>query len=385
MSAWRCLFWVQSLLGSGHLRRALLVAEAIAARGAAVTLVNGGLPGPWSARGVEVVQLPPVVASDPTLSGLAQPDGSPVPAAVWARRREILSHLLGEVAPSAILTEMFPFGRRAFRAELLPLLAQAKALSPRPAIAASVRDVLVSKDPARCAWMLEAARGFYDRVLVHGDERLLPFAASFPFAGELGPRLVHTGFVRPPLPPAPTGAGPAPTVLVSAGGGAVGERLLRAALAARPLTRLAGEPWLLVGGQNLPEAAFARLVAALPEGCTLVRHRDDLPLLMCRARVSVSQAGYNTVVEGLSVGARMMLVPFAAGNEDEQSRRARRLEELGLAETVDEAELGAQALAAAIDRTLARPRPSPASWSFEGAERTAAILESLVAEGQLVA
>ena len=27
MSRARCLFWVQSLLGSGHLRRALLVAE----------------------------------------------------------------------------------------------------------------------------------------------------------------------------------------------------------------------------------------------------------------------------------------------------------------------------------------------------------------------
>ena len=44
--SWRCLFWVQSLLGSGHLRRALLLAEAFAARGAEVILVNGGPPGP---------------------------------------------------------------------------------------------------------------------------------------------------------------------------------------------------------------------------------------------------------------------------------------------------------------------------------------------------
>ena len=27
---WRCLFWVQSLLGSGHLRRAQLLADAFA-------------------------------------------------------------------------------------------------------------------------------------------------------------------------------------------------------------------------------------------------------------------------------------------------------------------------------------------------------------------
>ena len=61
--AWRCLFWVQSLLGSGHLRRALLLAEAFAARGGEVTLANGGSPGPWApAPGVRLVQLPPISA-----------------------------------------------------------------------------------------------------------------------------------------------------------------------------------------------------------------------------------------------------------------------------------------------------------------------------------
>jgi predicted glycosyltransferase len=378
---WRCLLWVQSLLGSGHLRRAMLVAEAFAARGAAVTLVNGGPPGPWpAAPGVRLVQLPAIVAKDAHFSDLVDTSGASVTPALRMERQRILLSLLEMQPPEVFTTEMFPFGRRAFRGELLPLLEATCRFRPRPLVVASVRDVLVGKpDQRRYDWMVETCLAHYDRVLVHGDERLLPFALSFPRAAELGDRLVHTGFVHPGAAPDPARDEPAPGVLVSAGGGAVGEQLLRAALAARPLTRLAAAaPWLLVGGQNLPEPAFAALQAGSPEGCALVRHRADLPELMGRCGVSVSQAGYNTVVEGLIAGARMVLVPFAEAGEDEQRRRALRLQELGGAEVVPESELTPETLAAAIDRVGSRPRPSAAPWSFDGAARSADIVAALV-------
>ena len=379
---WRCLFWVQSLLGSGHLRRAMLVAEAFAARGAAVALVNGGPPGPWPAGpGVRLVQLPPVVAKDARFSDLVDASGASVTPALRTERQRTLLSLLEMQPPDVIATEMFPFGRRAFRGELQPLLQAARGCRPGPLVVASVRDVLVGKaDPRRYDWMVETCLAHYDRVLVHGDERLLPFAASFPRAAELGGRVAHTGFVHPATAPDLARDEPAPAVLVSAGGGAVGERLLRAALAARPLTKPAAAPWLLVGGQNLPGPAFAALEVMQPEGCALVRHRADLPALMARCGVSVSQAGYNTVVEGLAVGARMVLVPFAEGAEDEQRHRALRLQELGVAEVVPESELTPKALAAAIDRVGSRPRPSPAPWSFDGAARSAEIVAALVRE-----
>jgi predicted glycosyltransferase len=380
VSRWRCLFWVQSLLGSGHLRRAQLLADALVAEGAAVTLVNGGPPGPWpAAPGVELVQLPPITAPDGDFRNLVDATGAPVSAALRAQRQHALVGLLLGRQPQVVVTEMFPFGRRFFRGELVPLLEAAAAQRPRPLVVASVRDVLVSKpDRASYAWMAELALAHYDKVLVHGDERLLPFALSFPLAGSLGEKLVHTGFVHAAAVAAD--AEPAPAVLVSAGGGAVGERLLRAALAARPATSLATAPWLLVGGQNLPEPAFAALRALAPPGCTLVRHRADLAVLMGRCTVSVSQAGYNTVVEGLVAGARMVLVPFAAGGEDEQTRRAGRLQALGLAELVAEAAPTAAALAAAIDRIAARPRPRVQAWSFDGAARSAALLRAMVEE-----
>jgi predicted glycosyltransferase len=377
---WRCLFWVQSLLGSGHLRRAMLVAEAFAARGGAVTLVNGGPPGSWPAgAGVRLVQLPPVVAKDARFSELVDASGVSVTPTLGTERQRTLLSLLEMQPPEVIATEMFPFGRRAFRGELLPLLGAARGCRPRPLVLASVRDVLVGKpNPRRHGWMVQTCLAHYDRVLVHGDERLLPFAASFPRAAELGDRVVHTGYVHPGVVPDPARDEPAPAVLVSAGGGAVGERLLRAALVARPLTELAAAPWLLVSGQNLPAPAFAALQADLPEGCALARHRADLPALMGRCAVSVSQAGYNTVVEGLIAGARMVLVPFAEAGEDEQRRRALRLQELGVAEVVPESGLTPETLAAAIDRVGPRPRPDPAPWSFDGAARSAEIVAALV-------
>lgn len=376
---WRCLFWVQSLLGSGHLRRALLLSEAFAAQGADVSLVNGGPPGPWPAPGgVELIQLPQVAANKGDFGDLVDAAGHPFDDGLRHERRQRLLGLL-ERRPQAIITEMFPFGRRAFRGELLPLLEAAADARPRPLVVASVRDILVTKpDPKRYRWMVEACLAHYDRVLVHGDEHLSPFSASFPPAPELGARINQTGFIH--LGEGESAVGEPPAVLISAGGGAVGERLLRAALAARPASRYAAAPWLLVGGHNLPAAAFASLAAALPKGCVFERHRPDLASLIGRCEVSVSQAGYNTVVEGLAAGARMVLVPFAAGEEDEQEQRAARLVALGLAERVGEAEVDGPSLAAAIDRIGVLPRPDPRRWSYDGAARSAAIVAGLVEE-----
>ena len=78
----RVLFWVQQLLGSGHLKRAATLASAMAERGLEVTLATGGMPASWlvpapAAGRVEVVQLPPIRASDPSFAQLVDAVGRP--------------------------------------------------------------------------------------------------------------------------------------------------------------------------------------------------------------------------------------------------------------------------------------------------------------------
>ncbi|MFO1038796.1 MAG: glycosyltransferase [Geminicoccaceae bacterium] len=363
----RCLIWVQTLLGTGHLRRAILLAEALADPGCSVTLANGGRPPPWPrSEGVDLVQLPVITAGPRGFDDLVTDEGRTVDDDVWRARSDTLHRLA--VQTDVLVTEMFPFGRSAFRRELLPILDHFGGL-----VVASVRDILVSKrDPSKMRWMAEVAKKSYHRVLVHGDDELLSFSDSFPFFAEIGERVVHTGFtasretVDQEAPAAPY------DVVVSAGGGAVGEPLLAAAARAWSLNGEAAGRWLLVGGSHLPESDFEQLRAS--PGVEVVRHRDDLPALMRTARVSVSQAGYNTVVEGLQGGARMVLVPFARDGEDEQTRRAARLAQRGLAVTLAEKDLTPEALLEAIAHASALPRPRYDPTAFEGAARSADII-----------
>jgi predicted glycosyltransferase len=166
-------------------------------------------------------------------------------------------------------------------------------------------------------------------------------------------------------------------VVVSAGGGAAGRALLAAALAARRAGCLANLRWRLITGTNLPDGDVTALRASAPAGVMIERFRSDFAALLRACRVSVSQAGYNTVLDLLAARARAVLVPFAAGRETEQTLRAEFLAALGAAELVRESELSPAALAAAIERAAARPRPSLAI-DTDGAARSARLIAGMV-------
>ena len=99
------------------------------------------------------------------------------------------------------------------------------------------------------------------------------------------------------------------------------------------------------------------------------------------ARLSISQAGYNTVSDVLQASCRALLVPFTSGGETEQLARARRLEEMGLATVVLENELSGRPLASAIEDTLSQsPHADQLSINVDGAAQTARILRQLMGQ-----
>ncbi len=378
----RVLIHVQHLLGVGHLMRAARLASAAAAAGLETTLVSGGPPVPHLDPGrARLVQLPPMRADDESFASLVDGDGRPIDDAWRARRRDRLLELFAASRPDVLVTELFPFGRRQCRFELLPLLDAARRMRPRPAVACSVRDILqAGRKPGRTQESAALVRDRYDTVLVHGDPRLIRFEETFPLAAEIEDWLAYTGYVAPPAPPA--GGADSGEVVVSAGGGAVGAALLRAAAAARPLSALAQRTWrLLVGGDQGLAAELRR-----DPGLVVEPARPDFTRLLATAAVSVSQAGYNTAMDVLAARARAVFVPFVGAGENEQSLRAARLaDRLGGIEIVAEARLTAARLAAAIDRAAAGPRPDPDRMGahgldLSGAETTARMLDAVAAE-----
>jgi predicted glycosyltransferase len=379
MSAPRIFFYVQHLLGIGHIARASRIANALQNDGFDVTVVTGGLPvAGFPAAGLKTVALPPVVASNAGFSGLADERGVAVDQDFLDRRRDLLLQAFHDARPDVVITEAFPFGRRQMRFELLPLIEAIEASTPRPKLLSSVRDILQENRKAgRDAETVGLVQAHFDGVLVHGDPGFIRLEDTFPLTADIADKVFYTGIVAPP-PPEP--ASEMFDIIASAGGGAVGMELLNAAGGAAKMLP-ADLRWLLISGPNLPDADFASLSQAIPSNVTLVRFRKDFPSLLGAARVSISQAGYNTVGDLMRTGCRPILIPFVAGGETEQTVRAERLAKLGLAALLPEKGLTADLVAAAVRAALAAPKRRSADLDIDldGAGRTAEIIRAMLA------
>lgn len=354
----RVFFYAQHLLGIGHLRRGAILARALAADGFDVLLVSGGAPIALELGGARLHQLPPVRARDESLRELSRLDGAPLDEDFRAARVAELLRLLHDEAPAIVITEQFPFGRTQLRFELLPLLEAAHSSTPRPLIVSSVRDLVRrSVSAKRVAETIETFSSF-DLLLIHGDPHLVGFDRSFAGWEQVKSRAVYTGYV--------TDADVAQTasdegkgeVIVSVGGGAVGAPLLAAARAAQPLSVMAGRRW-----RFLQNAA-----------------RDDFVTLLRNSALSISQAGYNTVVETLCCADRAVLVPFGSERETEQTDRARLLADRGVVAMVPYEALTPRGLADAVGRAMAGPsiRSFP-PCDARGAAATVALLRQRLA------
>jgi predicted glycosyltransferase len=349
----KAFFYVQHLLGIGHLKRAATLARALERAGFEVTLASGGTP----VAGIPVLQLPPV--SSPDFKQLIDEHGRPVDDAWKARRRDALVSAFQRSAADVLLVELFPFGRRQMRFELLPLLEAAK----DTLVVCSVRDLLQPR-PKREAEAADYIERYFDHVLVHGDPKVAPFERTFSLAPRIAAKLHYTGYVVDEAEA--QGDAGRDEVIVSAGGGAVGARLLETAIAARPLTRLAERTWRVITGLHGGDVKAENVVVE--------RFRNDFTVLLRNCVLSVSQGGYNTVLETLQARARAVLVPYVGGGESEQTLRAQLLAERGLVEMVEESALAPKSLAAAIDRAAARPRPPQGAVDLQGARRSAELL-----------
>jgi predicted glycosyltransferase len=373
----RVLFYVQHLLGVGHLKRAEILAQAMAAAGLDVTVAYGGQPLPEVPfSGVRVEQLPAAAIAGEDFSTLRDADGMPVDEAWSAARRDMLLNLHRTTDPDVVLIELFPFGRRQFRFELLPLLDAIHASERRPRVVSSVRDILVTRKPGRAEESVETLRRYFDAVLVHGDPALIPFEATFAAADRISDLIHYTGYVAASAE-ATTPSNARDEVVVSGGGGAVAAPLLVAAMEARAVTPLAQHRWRFLAGPNLADADYERLATMADEHTVVERFRSDFSAWLRLAALSISQAGYNTTMDILASGVRAVVVPYEARGETEQRMRAEILAAKGLLTLAPAAELTPARLAEAISAAIQLPRMKT-TINLSGAANSAQLIRDLV-------
>jgi predicted glycosyltransferase len=387
MSRPALLLYCQHSLGLGHLARSLTLAGALAARFDVVIANGGRLPaGTRVPLGVRVVNLPPL-GHDEAYQLVSHDPRFDVPAAQRERVRMLLD-LLSELDPAVLVVELYPFGRKKFEFELIPLLDAARARPRRPTVVCSLRDILVNAraDQARHdERACQRANTYVDAVLVHSDPAFARLDESFAPATPLQPPVHYTGFVAPPAAAGPAGARE-PRLLVSAGGGMVGEALFRSAVAVHDrLHAQAGLTTTIVAGPFLPAAAWDWLQEQGRRWPNLdvVRRVDDLSLEMCRSAVSLSQGGYNTTMDLLRARVPAVVVPYCEGKEDEQTKRSVRLAALGALRMVLPSDLTDDTLLREL-RAAAATRPRDLRLDLDGAATSARIVGALAGLPELV-
>ncbi len=388
----RVLFYCQSLLGIGHFTRSRELLFAL--RDFDVCFLYGGefVPGFELPAWVEVIYLP-AIRSDAKFEQLYVVDGAESLPVIQARREELLRDAFDRFAPDVLMIELFPFGRKKFNFELLPLLAHARATRPAVKIVCSLRDILVRRaDQARYeAEVCALINQYFDMLLIHADPRLQRLEETFGSVAGLKCAIRYTGYVaqtlsdqdardRPPQDKPEARVGTDPSILVSIGGGRVGHELIECVLDAE--TRLAGRRRLhILTGPHIPVERFQSLRqrAAGRSHITLQRHTTQFLSLLRQADLSISMAGYNTCMDILSAGVRALVWPFTEHENGEQTLRARKLERLGYVSVLDPARFGPDYMASEIVRCLNLPPPAPAvRLDLQGAPRTAELLTALL-------
>ena len=228
------------------------------------------------------------------------------------------------------------------------------------------------KRQAKAALADDLVAQFYDAVLVHSDAEVAPLSLSWPVSDALEAKLRYTGYVAPPPAAAhPDGLG-AGEIIVSAGGGDVGQHVFDAALAAARLDPDQRQWRLLLGGQDAAKRS-GDLMRDAPANVIIEPARPEFRQMLYHAAASVSLCGYNTALDILQSGAAAVFIPFDAGSEVEQGLRADALAQLDGIGVLRNSNLSAETLLGAVTAVLDAPRRAPRIDGFDGAVETVRI------------
>jgi predicted glycosyltransferase len=380
----RLLFYCQHILGMGHLVRSMEIVRGLTSE-FQVCFINGGeiVKGFDIPSDVEVVNLP-AIKTDSEFQELQAVDPTHTLAEVQEIRQTMLLEVCDRFRPDVLMIELFPFGRRRFSFELIPLLEAAKAMGTK--VVCSLRDIVVTKSDRTkheekvCRLMNQ----YFDLLLVHGDPQFQPLEETFSRIQDLKSEVHFTGYVVQPQPTIeaelPDLNPKKPLILASIGGGRFGHELLDCLIeSAAILKHEIPHQIQIFTGPFMPDWKLMELQMAALD-CPNVRVDRYTPHLMSymqRADLSISMSGYNTTMNVLTTGVRSMLLPFIGNDDQEQRIRAQKLSDLGVVNLIEREELEPNRFAQKVVEYL-QVQPNRLKFDCAGVEKTASILSSFL-------
>jgi predicted glycosyltransferase len=359
----RSILFCNEMLGMGHLRLSLVLAEAlVACSEGATALVVTGSPASGGMRvapGVDILKLPvaPVTSDSPwSATEFRPPAGLAMGHKdVGALRAQLSLAAIECFRPDVLVSDHRPLGRE----DELQLALEYLRARGGCTIALGLWEVDDDPERLRAEWgpkLMDAVGRLYDLAFVYGP----------PWAGDVrverlqaaGVPVYHTGLIG--LPPARRGASDLGEgyLLVMAGGGVDGFVALDAVIGAIR-TQPIEVPAVLVTGPLMGQSQIAMLRKhASGLEVQVLEFRADIDAVIAGARAIVAMAGYCTVSEVLASGKPALLIPRVFPRE-EQLNRARRLVAAGRVEMLLPNELAPIKVRDAIGELLKRQPTTP--------------------------
>ncbi len=383
----KIIIYCQHVLGVGHFFRTLEIARAMEAF--EVILVTGG--------GKVEVALPdhirqvnlPGLMMDENFTRLHSVDLQKSVDEVKCERKKILLDLIKTETPDLFLIELYPFGRRAFRFELIPVLELIKDKFQKTCkVVCSLRDILVEKKDAQKyeTRVIEALNSWFDAVLVHSDPQLIKLSATFSRLDNINIPIVYTGFVTPVPDPETvkhirqkTGlARKGRLIVASAGGGNVGAPLLRSVVQAHKELSSSEDVLLKVyTGPYMDTEDKKSLRSFAGKRIEVEEFSGEFVSLLGAADLSISMAGYNTCMNIVAANVPSLVWPFSQNRE--QRERALKIARFARMTILEDQDLTPVKLSRLIEKSLGQKASRPdVQLNLSGAANTVKWIKKVI-------
>ena len=384
------LLYCHDTYGLGHLRRTLLLAEALHSRVAQLSqLIVTGSP---FAHGFA---LPPSADYEklPSVVKVGRDRYEPLAlslsfAALRDLRRDLLLATADHIRPDLVLVDNVPGG---LDGEMTPALLHLKRVSPRTRLVLGLRDIIDAPGRVRSTWrrqgIYELLDDVYDLILVYGDPAVCDVVEAYGLSERAAAKTRYVGYLRREPDSARAAAvrsqvraNGRPVVLATAGGGGDGYALLRTLLEARRRWPEAADfDCVVFPGPFAPPREREALAELAANGARarLVDFDPDLPAYIAASDAVVSMAGYNSICEIASAGRPAVIVPRVRPRK-EQLLRARAASSRGVGRMIHPSDLTPRRLLVEVNRILDRPPAGPLALPLGGLGRASQEIEALL-------
>ena len=384
----RVALYSPGMVGLGHMRRSLLIAQTLVhanPRTAALFIGEARQAGNLAIPdGVDCLTLP---ALRKDKHGSCEPRYLDISLKhLVTLRAQAICASLEAFAPDVLVVDHLPRGACA---ELDPALIKMKKRGVK--LVLGLRDVLEDHETVQREWQAAgnepAIRKFYDAVWVYGDRKVCDQAREYGFTAETAAKMRYVGYLdqrmrledlslehRDQLRALNLPEGK--LVVCTVGGGGDGVKL--AETFAR--STLPNDTYgIILTGPFMPMESQAKVRAAAAEHprMRVVEFLAEPTLLLDRADAVICMGGYNSVAEVLSFGKPALVVPRAQPRQ-EQILRAERLRDLGFIDMLPVESLSVEALSHWLNAHQMPRCNAHAALNMDGAQRLPHLLNELI-------